>query len=88
MAVSSQAKGKGLGYTMLLKAEEISLANSIYSIRVDTNYDNTAMLHIFEKLGYVYCGEVYLSWESTKSIREVIVRLMLISALLGVLLLS
>jgi acetyltransferase len=72
MAVSSQAKGKGLGYTMLLKAEEISLANSIYSIRVDTNYDNTAMLHIFEKLGYVYCGEVYYRGNPRKAFEKLL----------------
>ena len=72
MAVSSQAKGKGLGYTMLLKVEEISLANSIYSIRVDTNYDNTAMLHIFEKLGYVYCGEVYYRGNPRKAFEKLL----------------
>ena len=72
LAVSSQAKGKGLGYTMLLKAEEISLANSIYSIRVDTNYDNTAMLHIFEKLGYVYCGEVYYRGNPRKAFEKLL----------------
>ena len=72
MAVSSQAKGKGVGYTMLLKAEEISLAKSIYSIRVDTNYDNTAMLHIFEKLGYVYCGEVYYRGNPRKAFEKLL----------------
>ena len=26
--------------------------------KVDTNFDNAAMLHILKKLGYTYCGEV------------------------------
>ena len=30
----------------------------IPSLRADTNFDNAPMLHLFEKLGYKYCGEV------------------------------
>ena len=31
------------------------------SAKVVTNFDNAAMLHILKKLGYTYCGEVYLA---------------------------
>jgi hypothetical protein len=35
------------------------MENQVFSIKVDTNFDNLAMLHILEKLDYQYCGEVY-----------------------------
>lgn len=31
------------------------------NIRVDTHKDNTIMQHIFKKLGYEYCGIIYVS---------------------------
>lgn len=74
MAVSPQAKGKGFGCIMLCKAEEISLANHIYSIRVDTNYDNIAMLRIIEKLGYIYCGEVYYRGAPRKAFEKLLLK--------------
>ena len=40
------------------KIEEIAHNKGIPSLRADTNFDNAPMLHLFEKLGYKYCGEV------------------------------
>ena len=59
MAVAPEAKGKGLGLLMLQKIEELCLSKNIFSIKIDTNYDNAPMLHILDKLGYTYCGQVY-----------------------------
>lgn len=59
LAVSQSDPIKGLGTWMMLEAEKISLSMDRQSIKVDTNYDNTGMLRVFDKLGYVYCGEVY-----------------------------
>ncbi len=44
---------------MLLLTESLCLDKKVYSIKVDTNFDNLPMLKIVEKLGYTYCGEVY-----------------------------
>ena len=41
------------------KIRRIRYGKSSFSIKVDTNFDNLAMLHILEKLDYQYCGEVY-----------------------------
>lgn len=38
--------------------EDFAKSHQVYSIKVDTNFDNLAMLAILEKLGYTYCGEV------------------------------
>ena len=59
MAISENAKGLGLGTIIMKEVEEISKNNNIFSIRIDTNYDNKPMLRIIEKLNYTFCGYVY-----------------------------
>jgi GNAT superfamily N-acetyltransferase len=59
IAISENFLGKGLAKVMMNFIEEFASKNKIYSIKVDTNFDNFAMKAIFEKLNYVYCGEVF-----------------------------
>jgi GNAT superfamily N-acetyltransferase len=70
MAVSDSELGKGLAQKMLYFTEGIALENNIFSIKVDTNFDNAAMLRIFEKLGYTYCGEVTFRGSSRKAFEK------------------
>ena len=56
MAVGEKGRGKGIASYIMEQAEEISMENSIFSIRVDTNFDNYVMKHILEKKNYAYCG--------------------------------
>ncbi|HNP32508.1 MAG TPA: GNAT family N-acetyltransferase [Flavobacterium sp.] len=58
VAISDDYLGKGLAQKMFLCTEDLAMQNNIFSIKVDTNFDNIAMLKILEKLGYTYCGEV------------------------------
>ena len=60
LAISDDYIGKGLAQKMMLYIEDFALQQNIFSIKVDTNFDNIPMLKIFEKLGYTYCGEVIL----------------------------
>lgn len=60
VAVANQALGKGFVVRFFEELENFVKANHVYSIKVDTNFDNGAMLHILDKLGYTYCGEVIL----------------------------
>ena len=46
--------------------------NGIHSLRADTNFDNTPMLHLFEKLGYQYCGEVTFRGSSRKAFEKIL----------------
>lgn len=39
--------------------EKLAMKRDVYSVKVDTNFDNKAMLRILEKLNYQYCGKVY-----------------------------
>jgi GNAT superfamily N-acetyltransferase len=58
LAMSDQYVGQGLAQQMLLYTEDLALEHNIFSVKADTNFDNAAMLKIFERLGYQYCGEV------------------------------
>lgn len=72
VAVSPKAKGLKLGTQILQKVEELCIENQVFNIRVDTNFDNVAMLSIFEKLGYKYCGEVYFRGSSRKAFEKLL----------------
>lgn len=61
VAIADGYTGQGLGRRIFEFVEKIALANDIFSIKVDTNFDNAAMLRNLEKLGYSYCGEVTLA---------------------------
>jgi len=59
IAISEKHLGKGLAQKIIKSIEEYALKNNVYSIKADTNFDNNAMLKIFKKLNYSYCGKVY-----------------------------
>jgi GNAT superfamily N-acetyltransferase len=76
VATSEKFKGKGIATQLFLLIEELSLKNEVFSIKVDTNFDNTPMLRILEKLNYTYCGEIFykgaprLAYEKLLSFKE------------------
>lgn len=72
VAVHAEWLGKGLAKKIFECAEEIALLNKIDSIRVDTNFDNLPMLHILNKLNYVYCGEVYFRGSARKAFEKLL----------------
>lgn len=72
IAVADSHIGKGLATTLLLHAEEFALQHSVSSVRIDTNFDNGPMLRIIEKLGFVYCGEVYFRGSPRRAYEKVL----------------
>ena len=72
IAVSKEAKGLGYAKEILIQIEELAVSNKYFSVRVDTNFDNPAMLRIIDKLDYVYCGEVYFSGSARKAFEKVL----------------
>lgn len=74
VAASPLAKGKGVATELFRMLETLAVRNNVYSIRVDTNFDNLAMLRIVEKLGYTYCGEVYFRGGARKAFEKVLPR--------------
>lgn len=71
-AISKDFVGKGLARTLFQCIENYALENGIYSVKADTNFDNQPMLYLFEKLGYVYCGEVYFRGAPRKAYEKVL----------------
>ncbi|MEM9897619.1 MAG: GNAT family N-acetyltransferase [Bacteroidota bacterium] len=71
-AIGKNFIGKGLATILFESIEKYAVENSIYSIKADTNFDNGPMLHLFKKLGYVYCGEVYFRSSSRKAYEKVL----------------
>lgn len=72
VAISEDYLGQGLVQKMFTYIEDFARENKIYSIKVDTNFDNQAMLRIMEKLGYTFCGEVYFSGSPRKAFEKVL----------------
>ena len=72
IAITKSYLGRSLSQIMLKYIESFALNNSIFSVKVDTNFDNFAMLKIFEKMDYTYCGEVYFRGSPRKAFEKVI----------------
>lgn len=72
VAVADSHLGKGLAKELFRQIELYARQKGIYSIKADTNFDNGAMLHIFESMGYVYCGEVYFRGSARRAYEKVI----------------
>lgn len=72
VAVSPDYLGQGLSAQIMKHIEDFALQNNINSIKADTNFDNPAMMRIFEKLGYVYCGEVYFRGSARRAYEKVL----------------
>ena len=73
VAVSNDFLGKGIAVLLFQKLEDFAKENQVFSIKVDTNFDNLAMLHILEKLNYQYCGEVYFRGSARKAFEKVLI---------------
>lgn len=72
VAVSEKHLKKGLAKKIFGFIEKFALSKNIFSIKADTNFDNLAMINIFEKMGYVYCGEVYFRGSARKAYEKVL----------------
>jgi GNAT superfamily N-acetyltransferase len=72
VAASPLAKGKGVATKLFQMVEALCLEKKIYSIKVDTNFDNQPMLKIMDKLGYTYCGEVIVNNGIRKAFEKVL----------------
>ncbi|MGI5950207.1 GNAT family N-acetyltransferase [Peptoniphilus sp.] len=60
VATGREFRKKGYGRTLLELCEDYAKENNIKSIRIDTHRDNRSMQSLIKKLGYNYCGIVYI----------------------------
>lgn len=73
VAVDEKFAGQGMTKKLFDHIEYFTKSHGIQSIKVDTNFDNTAMLKILESKGYTYCGEVYLAGGIRKAFEKIII---------------
>jgi hypothetical protein len=72
VATSDTVKGKGVATRLFSLAEDLCMEQKVYSIRVDTNFDNIPLLKILDKLNYIYCGEVFYEGAPRKAYEKVL----------------
>lgn len=73
VATAKASRQQGYASQLFELIEEVSIENNVYSIRVDTNFDNLPMLRIMDKLRYTYCGEVMVQGSPRKAFEKVLV---------------
>jgi len=73
VAVDEKFAGKGMVKKLFDHIEDFTKSHGIQSIKVDTNYDNLAMLKILESKGYSYCGEVLLAGGMRKAFEKIVI---------------
>ncbi len=72
VAIAETHLGKGMAKILFKYIEEFAKDNNIHSVKADTNFDNGAMLNLFDKMGYVYCGEVHFRGSPRKAYEKVL----------------
>jgi hypothetical protein len=72
VATSNSVKGQGVATKLFKLLEELSIEHNVFSIKVDTNFDNIPMLKILERLNYSYCGEIFFGGASRKAFEKVL----------------
>jgi GNAT superfamily N-acetyltransferase len=74
VATSYAVKNSGVATILFKLIEDLCIAQKVYSIKVDTNFDNIPMLKILDKLSYTYCGEVFFKKAARKAFEKVLLR--------------
>ena len=72
VATSNSVKGQGVATKLFKLVEDLSVEHNVFSIKVDTNFDNIPMLKILERLDYSYCGEIFFSGAPRKAFEKVL----------------
>lgn len=53
LAVLEEYRGKGIGFTLLQKAEDMALANNLRKLSLYVEIDNSNAIRIYEKYGFI-----------------------------------
>lgn len=72
VAISKDFAGKGIATRLFSEIENLVKSKEYFVIKVDTNFDNLAMLKILEKLKYEYCGKVYFRGSERNAFEKIL----------------
>lgn len=74
VARTRDVKSRGVATTFFKLIEDLCIELGIPSIRLDTNFDNLAMLKILENLSYRYCGEIFYEGAPRRAYEKILSR--------------
>lgn len=74
VATANAAKGKGVATHLFKMLEDLCIDQKLYSIKIDTNFDNVPMMKILDKLNYTYCGEILFNGAPRKAYEKVLLK--------------
>lgn len=72
VAIAEGYIGQNLSKKIIDFIEAFALENNIHSLKADTNHDNFAMMKIFEKAGFVFCGIVHFRGSPRRAYEKVL----------------
>lgn len=72
VAISPDFLGQGYAKRLIGFIHDFAKEKGINSVKADTNFDNPAMLRLFEKMGYSYCGGVLINGSPRKAYEKVL----------------
>ena len=72
VAIAEKYLGKNLSQKIIDFIEEFARKNNIKSLKADTNHDNFAMMKIFEKSGFTFCGIVHFRGSPRRAYEKVL----------------
>lgn len=72
VAISENYLGKNLSKKIIEFIEDFARKNNILSLKADTNHDNFAMMKIFEKSGFTFCGIVHFRGSPRRAYEKVL----------------
>lgn len=72
LAVSQEVKRKGMGRVFINAVEDYARSLGFRSFKIDTNFDNIAMLGLLEKLGFTYCGNIQYESGSRRAFEKLL----------------
>ena len=74
LAISEKFLNKGLAKKMVSFIEQFAISKNIFSVKADTNHDNTPMLKLFKTLEYSFCGIVYIRKSPRRAFEKLLVK--------------
>lgn len=72
VATAPELKKKGVASQLFKEIETLCIDKGVYSIKIDTNFDNIPMLKIMDRLDYTFCGEVIVGGAPRKAFEKVL----------------
>jgi GNAT superfamily N-acetyltransferase len=72
VAIAEKFLGNNLSQKIIEYIEAFARKNNIKSLKADTNHDNLAMMKIFEKSGFTFCGIVHFRGSPRRAYEKVL----------------